>query len=173
MSQADTTRLRIVRPEDGEAYWLGENRIVLKAGTADTDGHYGLIESHHSVGSSPPLHVHHGVDEGVWVARGQIRFRCGERDFTAGPGTFVLLPRDVPHTFLVEGDEDAVLVGLLSPGGSEGFFADAGQPATTPTPPPGPPDLERVARASAKWNTNSTVGPPLSPAGESKGTKQH
>jgi mannose-6-phosphate isomerase-like protein (cupin superfamily) len=134
---------------------------VIKAGSSATGGHYGLIESRPSAGSSPPLHIHHGVDEAVWVVQGQIRFRCGERDFTVGPGAFVLLPRDIAHTFLVLGDEDAVLIGVLSPGGSERYFADIGQPTDEPAAPPGSPDPERVRRADAQWNTESVVGPPL------------
>jgi quercetin dioxygenase-like cupin family protein len=164
MDQSDIDRLLIVGPDDGEPFWVGGHRITIKAGGADTDGHYGLIESRPSAGSSPPLHIHHGVDEATWVIQGRVRFRCGERDFTLGPGSFVLLPRDVPHTFLVVGDQDAILLGLLTPGGSERYFADVGEPATSLVPPPpGPPDLEAVRRADERWHTESAVGPPLRP----------
>ena len=158
-------RLLIVGPDDGESFWIGDHRVTIKAGGADTGGHYGLIESRPSVGSGPPLHVHHGVDEAVWIIQGHVRFRCGERDFTIGPGSFVLLPRDVPHTFLVIGEQDAVLLGLLAPGGSERYFADIGEPAISVTAvSPGPPDPEAVRRADERWNTESVVGPPLKPS---------
>jgi mannose-6-phosphate isomerase-like protein (cupin superfamily) len=164
MSQQDIDRLLIVGTDDGESFWVGGHKITIKAGGTDTDGHYGLIVSRASVGSGPPLHVHRGVDEAVWIIQGQVRFRCGERDFTVGAGTFVLLPRDVPHTFLVVGEQDAIMLGLLAPGGSERYFADIGVPVTSPTPPPpGPPDPEAVRRADERWNTESVVGPPLRP----------
>jgi quercetin dioxygenase-like cupin family protein len=150
-------RLLIVRPEDRESYWAGSSQITIQAEAADTDGHYGLIVSRAPAGSSPPLHVH-GVDEAVWDSSGQVRFRCGDHEFTLGPGSFALLPRNIPHSFLVEGDTGAVMVGLVSPGGSERYFAEAGAPVTGPTPPP--PDLERIQRANDKYG-NDHLGPPM------------
>jgi quercetin dioxygenase-like cupin family protein len=150
-------RLLIVGPGDAESYWVGSSHITIQAEAADTGGHYGLIVSRAPAGSSPPLHVH-GDDEAVWVAQGRVRFCCGDREFSLGPGSFTLLPGGVPHSFLVEGDTEAVMVGLLSPGGSERYFAEAGVPATTATPPP--PDLDRIARANQKYG-NEHVGPPM------------
>jgi len=54
-------------------------------------------------GASPPLHIHRREEEAFWVLEGRVRFRCGERDILAGPGSFLSLPRDIPHTFIVEG----------------------------------------------------------------------
>jgi mannose-6-phosphate isomerase-like protein (cupin superfamily) len=162
MDPSDIDRLLVVGPDDGDAFCVGGHKVTIEADAARTDGHYGLIVSRASAGSSPPPHIHHGVDEGVYVVSGQVRFRCGDRDFTLGPGSFTLLPREVPHSFLVVGEEDAVMVGLLSPGGSERYFADIGEPATGPAPVPGPPDPEAVRRAGEHWNTESVVGPPLS-----------
>ena len=71
-----------------------------------------------------------------------MHFRCGDREFTLGPGSSALLPRTIPHSFLIEGDTKAVMVGLLSLGGSERYFAEAGPPVTGPTPPA--PDLDRI-----------------------------
>jgi hypothetical protein len=50
------------------------------------------------------------------------------------------------------------MVGLLSPGGGEGYFAEAGLPVTGPNPPQ--PDLERITGANAKYG-NEHVGPPM------------
>jgi hypothetical protein len=41
----------------------------------------------------------------------------------------VFLPRDVPHSFVVEGDTPVRMLNITSPGGGEHFFADAGRPA--------------------------------------------
>jgi hypothetical protein len=38
----------------------------------------------------------------------------------------VFLPRDLAHTFVVEGDRPARLLTLLTPGGGERFFVDGG-----------------------------------------------
>jgi uncharacterized RmlC-like cupin family protein len=46
-----------------------------------------------------PLHVHHGDDEAWHVVSGALRFRFDDQELTARPGTTVLVPAGVPHTF--------------------------------------------------------------------------
>src|SRR3954468_16864884 len=112
---------------EGEATWFGPNRMIVKATAASTNGGFGLVESWVPAGSSPPLHVHRREDESFFVLEGEVLFRCGDEDIKAGPGSYVFAPRDVPHTFLVLGNETAHMLTLLTPGGGEGFFLDAGR----------------------------------------------
>ncbi len=88
-----------------------------------------------------------------------MRVRCGDDEFPLAAGAFAFLPRGVPHTFIAE--EDTAMLGLITPGGTEAFFAEGGPVATSATPPP--PDLERLQRA-AGHNQCEFVGPPLSPS---------
>jgi mannose-6-phosphate isomerase-like protein (cupin superfamily) len=158
------TRLRASDGLEGDAVWFGANRVVIKATGADTDGNYGAWVTWAPPGSSPPLHRHRGVDEAFWIAKGSVRFVVGDRDFTLGEGGYVLLPREVPHTFVVEGTEDAVMFGMVSPGGSELYFSAAGRPAETEgLPPAGPPDVARLAAAGEAFGIE-ILGPPLQPA---------
>lgn len=150
--------------DEGESTWFGPNRMTLKATADTTGGAYGLLESWIPAGSSPPLHVHHREDEAFFVIEGHVWFRCGEHDLHAGPGSYVFLPRDVPHTFVVEGDETAHLLTMLSPGGGERFFIDGGRTPEGPgLPPPGPVDIESLKRVSARYGSE-IVGPPLAPS---------
>src|SRR6185503_9984985 len=96
-----------IGPGEGRAVWFLENRMTIKATARSTGGAYGLVESLIAPGFSPPLHVHHREDEAFWILEGDVSMRCGDRTFRAGPGAFVFLPRDVPHTFVVEGDVPA------------------------------------------------------------------
>ena len=155
MLDVNTEGLVVVPPGGGEAHWVGASRVTLKATAAQTNGAYGVVLSEAARGTSPPLHVHHTADEAIWVVSGRIRVRCGEDDFTLDAGGFALLPRRVPHTFLA--DEDTVMLGVLSPGGSEAFFVEAGPVANGPTPPP---NLGRVRQASQKYDCEF-VGPPM------------
>jgi quercetin dioxygenase-like cupin family protein len=148
---------------EGEATWFLGNLMTLKATAETTGGAYGLLESLIRPGFSPPLHVHHREEEAFWVLEGEVTFQSGERTFAAGPGSFVFLPRDVPHTFVVEGDAHARLLTLISPGGGERFFVDAGRPPEHDgLPPAGPPDTERLKRVAAEYGAE-IVGPPLQP----------
>ncbi|HET7574876.1 MAG TPA: quercetin 2,3-dioxygenase [Solirubrobacterales bacterium] len=146
---------------EGEATWFLQNRMTVKAFAEDTGGAFGLVESRIAAGASPPLHVHRREDESFFVIEGEVRFRCGDEEFLAGPGSFVFLPRGVPHTFVVEGDRDAHVLTLMTPGGGERFFLDGGRPPEGPgLPPPGPPDVERMQRAAARYESE-ILGPPL------------
>jgi mannose-6-phosphate isomerase-like protein (cupin superfamily) len=146
---------------EGEAIWFQPNRMTIKAAAEHTGGAYGLLEARVPAGSSPLLHIHQREDEAFFVIQGRVRFHCDGRDAVAGPGSYVFLPRGVPHTFLVEGDEEAHLLVLLSPGNGERFFAEAGRTPEGPgLPPPGPPDVEKLMEVSADFGME-IVGPPL------------
>jgi quercetin dioxygenase-like cupin family protein len=145
---------------EGESTWFQPNRMTIKATAAQTNGGFGLLESLIRAGSSPPLHVHRREDESFYVLEGQVRFKVGDEEILAGPGSFVFAPRDIPHTFRVEGGEDARVLTLLTPGGGEQFFLDAGREPEGPgLPPPGPPDIALLKEVSARYG-NEIVGPP-------------
>jgi quercetin dioxygenase-like cupin family protein len=146
---------------EGEDTWFLQNRMTIKATAETTGGLFGLVESWIAPGASPPLHIHRREDESFWVLEGTVRFQTAEETVVAGPGSFVFLPRDVPHTFLVEGDEPAHMLTLLTPGGSERFFVEGGRPPEGPgLPPSGPPDIEKLARVAPEYGLE-IVGPPL------------
>ena len=163
MEAMEMARPFLAEPGEGEATWFLNSRMVVRAGADATGGAYGLVESWIPAGFSPPLHLHRREDEAFFVLEGLVRFRCAENELVGGPGTYVFLPRDVPHTFLVEGDETAHVLTLITPGGGEGFFVDAGRTPEGPgLPPPGPPDVERLARVAAQYGAE-ILGPPLVP----------
>jgi mannose-6-phosphate isomerase-like protein (cupin superfamily) len=169
MSIAAPTDPVIARHDDQrEAVWFSSNRMLVRARAQDTGGAYGLVEGFAPVGSGPPLHVHHGADEAFWLIAGTVRVRCADDEFVLEAGDYALLPREVPHTFIVEGTETAHVLTLLSPGGSEAFFADAGRPAEGPgLPPAGPPDVALLSRVGERHGME-ILGPPMRPtAGES------
>ena len=148
----------------GEAVWFTQNRMTIKATAEDTGGAFGLVEAVGPAGSSPPLHVHHREDESFWLVEGRLTVRCGDRTFTAEPGSFTFLPRGVPHTFLVEGDTPARLLSLCVPGGFEQYFVAAGRPAEDDGLPPNlPPDVEHLRRVGEDFGLE-IVGPPLRPS---------
>lgn len=120
---------------DSDAYWWQGGLMRIRARAADTGGALGLVEGSFYEGFGPPLHVHHREDEGMLVLEGEIRFRQGDREFTAGPGALVWGPRDVPHSFKVQSPHARALV-IVSPGGFEEMFVAGGVPQTESSEPP-------------------------------------
>jgi hypothetical protein len=65
--------------------------------------------------------------------------------------------------YVIEGEQPAHLLTLISPGGGERFLVDAGRtPEGGGLPPAGPPDLERLGRFLGPYE-NELVGAPLRP----------
>lgn len=152
-------------PGDGQAVWFTTNRITVKATAEQTGGAFGLWEALAAPGSSPPMHIHHAEDESFWVLEGVMTVFCGDETITAGPGSFVFLPRDVPHTFVVEGDEPARFLGLSTPAGAEGYFLAVGsEPEHDGLPPRQPLDIALLQRWGQPFGLE-IVGPPKAPTG--------
>jgi len=134
--------------------------MSIKARSADTGGAFGLVEAHFPEGFGPPLHVHSREDEGFYILEGRVRFRQGEEDFVAGPGTFVWGPRGIPHAFKVEpGGARALIVAV--PAGFEGMFEEGGVPARQGEPSPVVGYDPTAAKALAERFAFEVVGPQL------------
>ena len=63
-----------------------------------------------------PPHTHRDTDEWSYVLEGRIGARIGDQDLSAEPGSWILKPRGVMHTFWNAGPEPARIIELLTPG---------------------------------------------------------
>jgi quercetin dioxygenase-like cupin family protein len=144
-----------------DTYWWQGGLMEVKARAEDTGGALGVLEGRFPYeGYGTPLHVHSHEDEIMYVLEGQIRFRVGDDEFVASPGTWVWQPRGVPQAFRVESDGARALV-IFTPGGFERMFEEGGVPvAESAEPPEQQPDPEAAA-AMAKRFGFEVVGPPL------------
>jgi mannose-6-phosphate isomerase-like protein (cupin superfamily) len=95
-------------------------------------------------GQGPPRHIHTREDESVYVFSGTLDVECGEDRFEAGPGSFVFMPRELPHTFR---SIDGVATGLLivTPGGLDEYFAELNAVLTTGG------ERSEIAKVQAKY----------------------
>lgn len=119
----------------GDTYWWQGALMRIKARAEETGGALGLVEGTFYRGFGPPLHVHHREDEAMYVLEGEIRFRQGEDEFIASPGTWIWHPRGIPHAFKVESETARALV-VVTPGGFERMFEQGGVPASESAEPP-------------------------------------
>ena len=71
-----------------------------------------------------PLHRHHRKDEYSYVLAGKLGALLGEEVVIAGPGTWVLKPREQWHTFWNADGTPCEIIEVISPGGFEDFFRE-------------------------------------------------
>ena len=139
--------------EEGKSIWMLGALITFKATAAETGGAFSLLEQVMAPGSGSPPHVHHGEDEFFYVIEGQADFILDGKTTHGVPGSFVFLPRDIPHQFTVTGTEISRMLLGVSPAGFENFVEGLGEPAASLTlPPAGPPDMEKLLRLAKQYN---------------------
>jgi quercetin dioxygenase-like cupin family protein len=151
----------VLEAQEGRALWHLGALLVFKALGAETNEQFwaleGLADQHMAV----PLHAHSHEDEIWYVLEGEIAFTVGEETRIGGPGTFVYIPRNVPHTFQIR-SATARWFGIGTPAGLDQWFFETGEPAqamTLPPPPAGPPDVGALIASLQAYGTE-TVGPP-------------
>ena len=146
--------------EQQDTFWWQGSLMRIKARAESTNGALGLVDGRFYRGFGPPLHVHRREDEAMYVLEGEIRFRQGEQEFLAGPGSWVWQPRGVPHAFKVESETARALV-VVSPGGFERMFEVGGVPASESPEPPQQTYDPAAAAALAHRFEFDVVGPQL------------
>jgi hypothetical protein len=91
-----------------------------------------------------------------------MRGLCGDLAWRAAPGSFVWLPRDVPHGYAVDGDAPLRTLAITLPAGSERLVVEVGEPTQDRTlPPPAAPDVPKLLAATSKYG-QGILGPPES-----------
>ena len=113
----------VVQPEDDrkKIYGAGDEYSFMATGE-HTDGHYFSVEAVVPPGGGPPPHIQTREEEGFYVTEGELVFRASGKRVVARPGTFVHVPRGVPHQFKNESDKTARMVFFFVPAGIEGMF---------------------------------------------------
>jgi mannose-6-phosphate isomerase-like protein (cupin superfamily) len=106
-------RAVVVRP--GGGHQVGN--VEFLARTRETPRfNLGVITKQpHSDG--PPIHLHEDEDDSFYVLEGEVTFVVEDDEVVAGPGTFVLVPPGVRHTFANRGDAVARMLNIHAPAG--------------------------------------------------------
>ncbi|GAC1579616.1 MAG: hypothetical protein NVS3B18_13310 [Candidatus Dormibacteria bacterium] len=157
----------IVHPGEGasQAFQPGE-RFTWKIGGAESDGtlDFGELSLEPDVGV--PEHIHHRHNEAYYILDGTYRFKVGGELAEATSGTFVFIPRGVPHAWRNIGGGPGRVIVLFTPGGMTGYFREL-EPLL-PELMAGLPDMSSVDPAVLARATDimqryhyELVGPPL------------
>jgi quercetin dioxygenase-like cupin family protein len=150
-----------IHRDEGEKLSFFGSLTWMKATGEQTGGALGLIEHIVPPGAGSPWHMHHNEDESFYVIEGEILFIVGEerQRLTAGPGTFVFGPRDIPHGFRNKSSAPAHMLLQVTPAGFEQFVLTLSEPAPeSGFGPAGPPDMGLVMAEAAKYKVE-ILGP--------------
>ena len=167
MSTSDGARGRavVVQPADGPSYWQpipanGHADPKLYPGNTSFGG---VAMGFQTIAPGGRVREHSHGDQ----VELQICFRGRGRVIVDGvshdlvPGTACFLGHDVKHEILNEGDEELVMLWVVSPGGLERFFEAIGRPRRPGEPAPSPfarpTDVVAIERV---MGMNDTVGVP-------------
>jgi quercetin dioxygenase-like cupin family protein len=143
---------------------LVSQRTSSSLGANETeDGPYSLIHLTAPSGFQTPYHLHQTEDEAFYLLDGELEVICAGKKIIAGAGSYVFLPRGVPHGFRCSSDKDSQVLIHAIPGGKIGFVGMMLEMVTPihdrrSLPEAIPPDLEKLAVFCEK-NKISILGP--------------
>lgn len=98
----------------------GDVTFVLRG--EQTSGALAALDVLVPPGEGPPLHAHRAEDECVYVLGGDLRFKVGDEVTATPAGSFVFIPRGLPHCFQNVGEQEARMLITFAPAGMERFF---------------------------------------------------
>ncbi len=150
----ETNAVRVVSPSEGKSVLSGF--AVYKLLGADTGGTFSVVEHNLQPGAlGAPVHTHRDVDELSYVLEGEIGVLIGDREVRAGPGTFVLKPQGIPHTFWNPGSSPARLLEVIWPAGFERYFEELDQLLSSTG---GQPDPARITKLAGRYGMEMDFG---------------
>jgi mannose-6-phosphate isomerase-like protein (cupin superfamily) len=116
-------RLRVVRTAEEIALPFGDHAGFPLCAAEHTGGEFTLAVGEFPAASGTSPHIHHREDEYFYVLEGTFTAYVGGQAHLLTPGTFALLPKDVPHCFRNTGGTHGRMLIGFTPSGFEKMFA--------------------------------------------------
>jgi quercetin dioxygenase-like cupin family protein len=153
----------ILTPEAQQAVWFMGALIRIRVGGSASGGTLAVLQHRGERGYSSPLHRHEADEETFLVLEGELRVDVDGQSRTAGAGTAAVLPRKLPHAFVVTSPR-AVFLTIHTPAGFDQFTLAAGAAAHATDPPSAdlPPDPAALAAMASRYGIE-ILGPPPMP----------
>ena len=131
----------------GDAY-----RVLARS--EDTGGVYAMIEAYIPPNAAgPPPHTHTREEEAFYVIQGELTVTLDGRDALAPAGSYMDLPRGIPHKFRNDSSAPVRMLVIVRPGGFEKFFHEVGKPIKdlSELGPPAPEEIQRVLATAPRY----------------------
>lgn len=157
----------------GPATWAMGSLFERLASGAETEGAFDISLITQPPGIATPLHVHTHEAEAFYVLEGTLSYQAGDQLHQLSAGSFIYLPKGVPHAFRTTGNTPVRFLGLVAPAGLMGLYDEVGMPARERRLPGA--DGLSMAEEIPQWNEIGpryglrVVGPPI-PRNEERGS---
>ncbi|HEY8630337.1 MAG TPA: cupin domain-containing protein [Gaiellaceae bacterium] len=150
--------------EEAEPRWFFANLVRIHL-SQQVAGEMSVVEFAGPPGDMPPLHLHQTDDEAWYVLEGEMSFFVADNEpIRIEAGAIAFGPKGLPHTYRVEGGQDARWLAICTPGDFERFVLAASRPAERQElPPHGDPPTEQevtAITALAAEHGVELLGPP-------------
>ena len=127
--------------------WVRTFSAAVRARSEETGGLHTVMEHVLPPGRiAMPLHRHERETETTYVLEGVLSVQLGKRVFRAGPGSCIVKPAGVFHTYWNEGERPARFLDVVSPGGVEAYYEEV----SAAIPASGVVDVSRVLEISLR-----------------------
>lgn len=149
----------IVEPSDGQVVSVFGYRATRKIGAEQTSGAVSIVELLYPPGNFTPPHRHERTDEISYILEGELGAMIAEEDFQAGPGSFVVRPKGVPHALWNITNHPVRLLDIYTPAGMEAWFVELARLVSGSAPP----TMELLFEAGRRFDTifMPELAPPL------------
>lgn len=138
----------ILNADDADGVSLRGTQVLFLAG-ADTAEGASALEMRTIPGFDTGAHRHSRIEEYFYVLSGEIQAQAGDRTVVFGPGTFVYVPKHLPHSIANRSTEPAAFLLFTAPPGHERYFRDLADVLAAD----GPPNAEVIAQVRARHDT--------------------
>jgi mannose-6-phosphate isomerase-like protein (cupin superfamily) len=138
----------LVGPDEGPELSALGSTYVTKTDGSQVAGAYSLTEESFWADTTP-LHTHVGAEEAFYVLAGVVEAWIDGTTTSATPGTFLVVPRGVPHGLRRLSAGPVRMLTLISPPGFEKLFeevAERGEDALLADP-------QRLVELAARYGT--------------------
>lgn len=126
----------IIRGSEQPSIWLLRDHLTPLLGPQHTGGAFAWAIARVHPGDGPPPHVHRREDEAFFVLEGEMTFLYGDSLVHAPAGSFVWVPRDIPHRFQCTSKTPAKQLLFVAPTAFLDFAMTLAQPAPSFDSPP-------------------------------------
>jgi len=146
MTMVDLSQL-VKSPASGKTLSLGGMEVIYKIIPEGTGGAFSVVEHPMEPKRLVRPHTHTREDEYSYVVEGEFGIMIGDEETLAGPGSWVVKPRGITHTFWNPGTAAARLIEIIAPGGFAHYFEELAPILTAG----GPPDMAKLQVVHDKY----------------------